>query len=210
MFSVISVHHSVHRTVLRGHYPCCIGPHHTRTFLPPPKHGTLLYSNPCPQPCYPPSRHGISLYRDPPQACPPDMGPHLFIDFYLKIQVFFRNEKWKILSINVPNSYGTSWEIRKLQILSNYIMSLLAHLNVTVRQRSCGKVMFSLVPVCSQGVPVWPLPMMLGPHCIGSLQPCPQDIRHGTPYPPASDNWWQSLETRSNLFISGPSPPHWY
>ena len=78
-----------------------------------------------------------------------------------------------------------------------------------VRQRSCGKVMFSVVSVCSQGkrggVPMLPLPIM---HWNSLYIPPPLDIRHGTP--PASDIWWPSLETCSDLFTSGPLPNQYW
>ena len=86
----------------------------------------------------------------------------------------------------------------------------------TARQRSCGKVMFSLVSVCLfQRWRVSPCD-----HCtwwIGSLCtvtpppiPCYNPPRHETweslAPPPAGDIWWPSLETCSNLFTWGPTP----
>ena len=98
MFSVVSVHHSVHRgslvTITHDALDLTIqGPF----WSPPPQHGTSLYRgpsivdlslsldwdltvqgplNPWPDP---PPEHGTSLYRDPsnPRPDPPlDMGPH--------------------------------------------------------------------------------------------------------------------------------------
>ena len=69
---------------------------------------------------------------------------------------------------------------------------------ITVRQRSCGKVMFSVMSVCSWvGGPMTHdprTPAHNGSHCAW------------TPYS-ASDIWLPSLEICSNLFTSGPTSP---
>ena len=88
---------------------------------------------------------------------------------------------------------------------------------ITTRQRSCGKVMFSPVSICSQGVTMWPLPMMhwtslyrtMPPDCETSdHQPWdPHPPPRQTWDPPAINIWWPSLENCSNLFIRGSPPP---
>ena len=101
---------------------------------------------------------------------------------------------------------------------------------ITNRQRSCLKVMFSVVSVCSLGQ--WsPLPMMhrtslyspapcpilpqdIGPYCAAPPSPDPLQIWDLTvqgPLPltrPTSDIWWSSLEISSKLFTwANPLPP---
>ena len=95
-----------------------------------------------------------------------------------------------------------------------FIWSLLTKVKIeaifTARQRSCGKLMFSLMSVCPHGVPCDYYPWCIGSHCTGAL-PLPQDMRHWDPqtssrhgtWAPASDIEWSRLETRSNLFIWG-------
>ena len=60
-----------------------------------------------------------------------------------------------------------------------------------------GRKCFHMCLSVHKGLPVWPLPMM---HWT-SLKSYPLDIRFRTP---ASDIYWWSLETCSNLFIWGP------
>ena len=90
---------------------------------------------------------------------------------------------------------------------------------ITIRQRSCGKVMFWQVSVCHsvQGrSPCVHYFWCIGLHCAGFpcsgplldmepswLQPRP---RHRTWDPSASEIWWPSLETCSNLFTWGTPP----
>ena len=70
----------------------------------------------------------------------------------------------------------------------------------------CGKISFSQVPVYHsvQGrVPMWNVTHDTFGHGYH-----PPDTRYGNlPHPTASDIWWPSLETCSNLFIWGPPPP---
>ena len=98
---------------------------------------------------------------------------------------------------------------------------------ITTRQRSCGKVMFSVMSVHGGGgSPMWctdALALDLTvQHPPRSLGPAPLDI--GTslysdpPWPqplstwdltvraPAGDIWWPRLKTCSNLFTWGPPP----
>ena len=84
---------------------------------------------------------------------------------------------------------------------------------ITAKKRSCGKVVFSVVPVCysvHRGVsPCDHYSWCIGSHCTAPSAPLPssQDILHGTSSPhPGSNIWMPSLETSSNLFIWG-SPP---
>ena len=88
---------------------------------------------------------------------------------------------------------------------------------VTTRQRSCGKVMFSIVSVrhCvhskGEGAPCDHYPWCIGPHCITPsahylTPPRTWDLTVFLPSP-TSDIWWPSLKTCSNLFTSGPPPP---
>ena len=84
---------------------------------------------------------------------------------------------------------------------------------VSARQRSSGKVMFSYVsvhqPFCPGGVPMKPLPII---HWTSWYRASPP--RHQTWDPSylaqllASDIWWLSLETCSNLFTWRPTYPH--
>ena len=84
---------------------------------------------------------------------------------------------------------------------------------ITTRQRSWGKVMFSLMSVClyvNRGSPCHHYTWCIGTHCTDSplaLAP-PRHQTWGLPYAspsyPGSDNWWPSLETCSNLFTWGP------
>ena len=70
-------------------------------------------------------------------------------------------------------------------------------------QRSCGKVKFSLVSVC-----LFVCLFTLGMDIL--MWPPSLAIRHATPsFSPffASDIWWPSLDTCSNLFAWG---PQWY
>ena len=79
----------------------------------------------------------------------------------------------------------------------------------TARQRSCGKVMFSVVCVCLstalEGVPC--------AHYLivqGAIHPAtPPDMRPSCkgPLSPVSDIWWPSLGTCSSLFTPPPPPP---
>ena len=93
---------------------------------------------------------------------------------------------------------------------------------ITIRQRSCGKVIFwqgSVYHSVQGRSPCVRYPWCIGLHCAGFpcsgpiidmeppwLQPRP---RHRTWDPSASEIWWPSLETCSNLFTWGP-PPFWY
>ena len=70
----------------------------------------------------------------------------------------------------------------------------------TNRQRSSGKVMFLQVSVILfRGVPCDHYPWYIGPHCTGN-PPGPYPMYRA----PASDIWWESLKTYSNLYTSGP------
>ena len=80
---------------------------------------------------------------------------------------------------------------------------------ISAHQRSCGKVMFSLMSVClsvhrRQGLhvtithDVLDIIVQPSPHPLG-IRPWPLKPQP----PPASDIWWSSLKTCSNLFIWG-------
>ena len=91
---------------------------------------------------------------------------------------------------------------------------------ITARKRRCRRVMFSHVSVrpwnggaryikSSNGLVRHPHPQDIRPWCLP-----PPDIRPGHlppahPATAATDIWWSSLETYSNLFTLGPTP-HWY
>ena len=62
---------------------------------------------------------------------------------------------------------------------------------ITARQRSFGKVIFSLVSVCSHG----------SHHVTITHDAWCIDLRPSPALPPARDIWWASLKTCSNLFI---------
>ena len=71
----------------------------------------------------------------------------------------------------------------------------------TACQRRCRKVMFSVVSVCSQGVPVWPLPVVpLVSHRSHGDPPVPP---HPSTWDPSSQSWscplptWGPHHTRS-------------
>ena len=82
---------------------------------------------------------------------------------------------------------------------------------ITERQRSCGNVMFAVMSVGQSVI----LSTEVGCHVItthdvldltvsGTPSPTPPS-EHGIslytdPHPPASDTWWPSLKTCSNLF----------
>ena len=84
-----------------------------------------------------------------------------------------------------------------------------------------GGNVFTGISLSTGGVPIWPLPMMYWtshvptpPSCCDIWWPLlttqvstPRKGKVGYPAPSDSDSWWWSLDTCSNLFIWGPSPP---
>ena len=94
--------------------------------------------------------------------------------------------------------------------LESYYSNVLWKETVTARQRSCGKVMFSVVSVHHSvhggGFPCDHYPWCIRHHCSG-------------PYPPSqappptillAKIWWRSLVTCSNLFTWGPTSTSTY
>ena len=85
----------------------------------------------------------------------------------------------------------------------------------TARQRSCEKLMYSDVSlhqaVLSMEVLMWQYPSCIELRCIWPFQTLvPQTSDMGAPAlssPHASDIWWPSLQTCSNLFTWGPPSP---
>ena len=77
---------------------------------------------------------------------------------------------------------------------------------ITIRQRSCRKVMFSVMSVClsfhPQGGPMWPLPIMHWTSLYRVLPPC-RGTHLCTGPTLASDIWWPRLDTCSNSFTWG-------
>ena len=73
-------------------------------------------------------------------------------------------------------------------------------LTFTARQRSCGKVMFSLAFVCLQG--------RGGPHV--TITHDALDLTVQPTHPPAYDISWPFLETCSNLFTWGLLHQYWH
>ena len=107
--------------------------------------------------------------------------------------------------------------LKNLQCFQERTNSRLFLSYFTARQRSCGKVMFSLVSVCLftrwRVSPCDHYPWFIGSLCTATPPPIPcyNPPRHETwdslALLTASDTWWPSLETCSNLFTWGPSPP---
>ena len=70
---------------------------------------------------------------------------------------------------------------------------------ITTHQRSCGKVMFSVMSLCPEpGVPIDRAPP---PGPVRTSAPL-----YRVPAPTASNIWWPRLETCSNLFTWGRPP----
>ena len=107
---------------------------------------------------------------------------------------------WSGLKLTMVH-YGVNW----MEVLDNlgrtHGMDPFLENIFTPCQRSCGKVMFSLVSVYSQGcvVPMWPLPMM---HWT-LLYRCPWTSDMGTPLPP------NIRHTTTNTDIWLPLTPIW-
>ena len=113
--------------------------------------------------------------------------------------------RWPRWSINHP--YGSS-----CMVLAD-VQSKNHHLYRTPMKLRIGNVFTRVCPWVSlfvhRWVPIWPLPMINWTKLYRALDIRPRT--HPKPSPPASDIWWPSLETCSNLFISGcPHPQEWH
>ena len=116
----------------------------------------------------------------------------------------------RLLNFNAP--VCAIW----MQRIVNKDFSLWRICMFTARQWSCGKVMFSCVSVCPQVGSHMTIihdaldfslqvPQPIPPH----MEPYPHEKSYCSPLPPASDIWWLTLQTSSNLFNSGPLHQCW-
>ena len=102
----------------------------------------------------------------------------------------------KVFYIQVVPPIWTNWQDKSVQSAI-----------FTVRQRNCGKVIFSVMCLClfTRGFPCDHYPWCIGPHCTGLLQPGSWSPRTSDMGPSASDIYWPLLQTCSNLITSGPA-----
>ena len=122
--------------------------------------------------------------------------------------------------IDLQQKWGS--HSRKCNLRGNY--SVTVFFIFTTHQRSCGKLKFSVVHVClCWGGLMWPSPMMYWTSLYIDPNPLTPALSLGhetslytdpsgpTPWtwgitlqaPPASDIWWQRLDTCSNMFTWG-------
>ena len=127
-------------------------------------------------------------------------GMHSFLLLIRCEEKFFLSMEWNSIKLS-----GSAHEI----VTKTIHMCILHWLIFTVRQWSCGKVMFSHLLVCYSaqwGGHMWPLPMMHWRSLYSPLAPGLPLFRHGTWDHPVGDVWWPCLVTCSNLYTWGPPP----